>query len=57
MAAVIPTTSSRSAPIATISSLNSSVHERPEISSGRPVSGLITPTAWNWSPSWLRAWS
>ena len=35
----------------TISSLNSSVQLRPAISSGSPVSGLMTPTAWNWSAS------
>ena len=40
IAAVMPTTSSRSAPIATISSLNSSVHERPEISSGQAGLGV-----------------
>ena len=57
IAAVIATMSLRSAPRASISSLNSSVHERPAISSGRPVSGLILPTAWNWSATSLQAWS
>lgn len=51
MAAVIATTSGRRSPMAHISSLNSSVQMRPPASNGRPVSGLMTPTAWNWSAS------
>ena len=57
IAAVMATMSSRSSPNPTRASLNSSVQLRPEISSGSPVSGLMTPTAWNWSLSSLSAGS
>ena len=45
MAAVIATTSGRSRPMATISSLNSSVQMRPETSNGRPGLGVETADA------------
>ncbi len=57
IAAVMATTSARSSPSCTIVSENSSVQLRPAISSGSPVSGLITPTAWNWSASSVMAGS
>ncbi len=51
MAAVMPTTSSRSPPIATISSAKTLVHAVPEVASGWPVSGSMTPMPWKWSAS------
>lgn len=58
MAAVIATTSSRSSPIATISSPNTEVQEGPlDGASGSQVRGSITPTVWKWSSSWARAGS
>ena len=49
MAAVMPTTSFRSAAIATSSSEKTLVHAVPELASGWPVSGSMTPMPWKWS--------
>jgi hypothetical protein len=51
MAAVIPTTSSRSLPISAISSAKTSVHVGPDAVSGRPVPGSRTPMPWKRSAS------
>ncbi len=49
IAAVMATTSLRSAPISTSSSANTFVHDVPDAASGWPVSGSMTPMPWKWS--------
>jgi hypothetical protein len=49
IAAVTPTTSSRSRAIDTISSAKTAVYPNREGETGSPVSGWIFPTAWKWS--------
>ena len=56
IAAVRATTSSRSAPMRTISSPKTDVQEgAPGGVTGAQVSGSITPTVWKWSASSSRA--
>ncbi len=51
IAAVIPTTSGRSRPIATISSAKAPVQDGPDDFSDAPVSRSMAEMLWNWSAS------